>query len=108
MFDETENSKFTEHFLQLISAHLSDKPECRQVEYRVTITDSKHITLHDNYTVQALHGRGKKNREMKSGVVEHIIDQHFSNSNQYRGELIPGEYIYKLSINKKKRRWTRM
>lgn len=101
------NTMFTEEFLRCISAHLSSREECKQLEFVAIIDDSLHVKLlPQDYLI--FPSRHKKKEINKIAVTEHVTHEHFENQ-VYSDifSLVPGEYIYKLSVNKKQRRWQR-
>ena len=95
----------TEKFLKQISAHLSGREDCRQVEFEVDIQ-----TYFDAVQVVSIRPEvsvypDRKHRRVqdKLGVVEHILSFH---NDDYA--LENGKYIYKLSMDKKRRKWMKI
>ena len=101
------NTMFTEAFLRCVSTHLSSREECKQLELVAIIDDSLHVKLlPQDYLI--FPSRYKKKAINKIAVTEHVANEHFDNQvYSDRFSLVPGEYIYKLSVNKKQRRWQR-
>lgn len=103
----TSDSDYTECFLQKISSRLSSRDECRQVEYLVTVSDDGCVDLQPkDYIVYP--NRYCKQKGAHTGIVSHTINLPDMQSLSCKYHLVPGKYIYKLSINKKRRKWCRI
>ena len=109
----------TESILKCISKHISNRRDCKDVEYDVNVFGDGKITLFPEVLVfDDIHNRRPVNRKP---LLDHIIDFHCDpkfvsvvmNSNdevhsrnfQY---VIPGHYVYKYSSSGKCRRWIKL
>ena len=100
----TNDTEFTEIFLRKISSHLSGRVECKQIEYQIVISDNMNILMLPK-EYQVFPNRYSKHEAAKSSVVSHVLSSHQMIGTPFK--LVPGTYIYKLSVNKKQRRWLR-
>lgn len=131
---EPEKSKFTQQFLQCISQHLSSRPECRGVTYRIAIGvyDTQLIPPSISMFEDELSGnrvlfkpnvlvfpdRYSRKDTDKVSVVYHVAANHFNHillTYQEDGctfvdtsKLVKGVYEYQSSVDNKKRRWVRI
>ena len=123
--------KRTEDLLHCISKHLSSKPKCRGVNYRVAIytyddeqetcnrwealygeSGADNCIFFDTTARLCRHGQNNKSAEP---AIWHIVCQHFPELACGTGEgnqicvktdmLVPGVYEYKCSVTGKYRRW---
>ena len=116
------SSKLTEDFLHCLSSHLSGRPDCRQVEYVVSISDDvdsgQYISMQPP-GIQVFPSRYDRQPHSKLPVIEHILINHFYSSvYDHRSEdgaitvegvaFVPGKYCYALSADRKRRRWRRV
>lgn len=126
----------TKSFLQCITKHLSSRPECRGVTYRLVL--GKKDDLNSNKSeidfsgyisfsphVEVYHDRYSRKPCDKLPVEEHVILIHFMDE-LYAGrakfsngqikesikihgdKIVPGIYEYQPSITNKRRRWVRV
>lgn len=129
---EVEKSKLTQQFLQCIAQHLSSRPECKGVAYRIAIdeydsklVDCKPILKNDlsgsrilfRPNVLVFPDKYQRKEINKVNVVYHVISSHFSDllvDNKEIGlfidssKLVKGIYEYQSSVDNKKRRWVRI
>ncbi len=116
---EIEKSKTTEMFLRLIAQHLSSRQDCRGIEYTVTIGNEywDDIVLMD----PPKHVYPDKHRRSSADlrpVTEHVLKYHMpelylpteDSCNLFidKDKIVPGVYMYQLSVDKKKRRWIKV
>jgi len=130
-------ARLTQKFLKCISDHLSGRPECRKLEYRVAIgvQDPKmpsQVTFDElvnpDYNVKdhiyfyppidvypSTHNRKKSDLQsiLHHAIFKHYADELFDKSVDgsiyvKTDKLVPGVYIYQLSMNGKRRRWIRV
>lgn len=91
--------------LKSISDHLSSRECCKNLEYEVIMENTGNgpdIIIHPYIGVYPdIHRRKKSDEE---SVATHVRRRHF---NDVR-EIIPGRYQFKLSVNGKRRKWTRI
>ena len=130
---EADKSKYTMKFLQTIAQHLSSRPECKKLVYRIAIgvddpffsyqltlfedeLADKRVCFHPSiYVYPDIHHRKDTD---KINVVQHVASAHFEAllySYQESGglylnteNLVKGIYEYQSSIDGKKRRWVRV
>lgn len=129
---EVEKSKLTQQFLQCIAQHLSSRPECKGITYRIAIDaydtkliDSKPILENDlsgsrilfSPNVLVFPDRYQRKEINKVNVVHHVICSHFGElliDDEEIGlfvdssKLVKGIYEYQSSMDNKKRRWVRI
>ena len=111
-------TKLTMDVLLNISHHLSTRSQCKQVNYEVIIT-SNSISFRPQLNVfPNIHRRKSSDRQP---IVEHILKYHYDSellspdacrlsSSAYAilpNKLIPGKYVYRSSIDGKRRKWFR-
>lgn len=119
--------RITESFLKDISKHLSSNPKCRYVEYNISISENM---IYFKPYVEVFPDRKHRKLDDKEFIIYHIIKHHYPellcNNNitidkEYEAImrnfsmvpineefLIPGEYLYKFSVNKKQRKWVKL
>lgn len=100
--------------LKYISDHLSGRGDCKGIEYRVAITKDKVIIEPKREVFPSIY---KRKQTDKLNVVSHVMKVHFTEYFNYVDEMhethvksntfVEGRYIYKLSSDKKSRRWER-
>lgn len=100
--------------LKYISDHLSGRDDCKGIEYRVAITHDKVIIEPQREVFPSIH---KRKQTDKLNVISHVMKSHFSEYFNYVDEMhethvksnafVEGRYIYKLSADRKQRRWER-
>lgn len=112
MIQNTELSSNTKQFLQIISSHLQQKPS--GVIYVCTITENQVELSPTVYTYKDIHHRTP---DYLDSVLQHVIKYHAKELQVIDGQsgdticdiqpgyLIPGQYVYQTSINKKRRKW---
>lgn len=113
-----DSSDRTKQLLQSISSHLSYRSCCRQVQYVVTISDNYEIQMYPD--IQVFPNRYNHRKSDKLSVLEHVLREHvpspylpLDTDNGCKGyvvlskHFVPGVYTYKLSIDKKRRKWIR-
>lgn len=131
---EVEKSKLTQQFLQCIAQHLSGRPDCKGVTYRIVIGvyDSVLVPpcismfeeeLAENRVlfspnVMVFPDRYRRKETDKVNVVYHVAANHFDKmllTYQEDGctfidtaNLVKGVYEYQPSVDNKKRRWVRL
>lgn len=110
-------SKLTESVLCALSSHLSGRKEYRDTEYIVRISnDSISFEPH----VKVFPDRHRRRPEDKDSVLYHVMYYHFYDTLGYEIEctnnkvpinsdmLVTGTYLYMLSADKKRRKWTKV
>lgn len=112
MIQNTELSSNTKQFLQVLSSHLQQKQS--GVIYVCTITENRVELSPTVYTYKDIHHR---TQDYLDSVLQHVIKYHCSELQVIDGHngdticdiqtgyLIPGQYVYQTSINKKRRKW---
>lgn len=131
---EVEKSKLTQQFLQCIAQHLSGRPECKGVAYRIAIGTYDTVLLPSSISmfeeelaqnrvlfspnVFVFPDRYRRKDTDKVGVVYHVAANHFDDmllTYQEDGctfvnteNLVKGIYEYQSSVDNKKRRWVRI
>ena len=107
--------------LRSISDHLSSRKDCRGVEYEVDVSVNKDdqgvdfIEFSMNPITYVYPDPKRRKSEDKVSVLYHVLTQHFQillqeidldgNIKVQPSRIIPGKYIYRLSVNGKQRRW---
>lgn len=104
----------TVDLLHSIAQHLSGRDDCKELEYRVTVTSSQ--VMIDPQREVFPNTKARKESD-KLSVVGHVMKFHFADYFNYTDQMhevhvksgifVPGRYIYRLSADKKKRRWER-
>lgn len=118
---EVEKSKLTQQFLQCIAQHLSGRPDCKGVEYVVTIGDNvfKHIDLVTMEPFKFVFpDKYRRNQIDKLPIIAHVAKEHFPHlfinidgrfeAHLDVSQLVKGVYVYQSSFDKKKRRWVKV
>lgn len=117
---EIEKAKVTTQFLRHIAQHLSSRPDCKGVEYVVTIgTDQWKDAVLMSPTKYVFPNRYDRSPSYLESVVLHVLKHHMPELYLPRTEcaynafvdetkIVPGTYMYQLSVDKKKRRWTKV
>ena len=116
---EVEKSKKTEQFLRCIAQHLSSRRDCRGIRYTVTLgcpVDKRRVTFEPVRLVCP--NRYRRCERDKVNIITHVIKEHFPELQLQESDtdivyvntakLVPGVYVYELSIDKKRRRWARI
>lgn len=96
----TEAVRNTEILLLTISRRLAGREECRGVNYEVTISKGQ-ITMVPE--IEIFPNRYSKKESDKVSVLSYVMMLMGSRTD----ELVHGTYIYKSSIDRKKRQWFR-
>lgn len=99
----------TEKFLKQISEHLSGRNDCRQVEFEVNIktyfssvfNSVQVVSIRPEVSVYP--DRNHRRIQDKTSVIDHILLFH---DDEY--VLEDGKYIYRLSVDKKRRKWMKI
>lgn len=117
--NEIEKSKTTEKFLKCIAQHLSSRGDCRGIRYTVTLgcpVDKRIVTFEPIRLV--FPNRYRRCGRDKVNIITHVIKEHFSELQIQETDtdivyvdtdkMVTGVYVYELSIDKKRRRWTRI
>lgn len=90
--------------LRSISEHLSSRSYCKNLEYEVSMRNTDtgpEIIMHPYIGVYPdIHRRKVADEE---SVAVHVKRRHFNDVT----EIIPGTYLFKLSVNGKRRKWSR-
>lgn len=121
---QTDN---TLELLNSISRHLSGRKDCKGVEYRVRLCTedannpySKYQLSEVEFTPEVKVFPSTKCRAeyQKEPILYHILTRHYphwfegmrpsGNCAISSNTIIPGIYIYRVSANKKYRRWERI
>lgn len=102
-----------------ISQHLATRSQCRNVNYEVIIRPGS-ISFHPE--VKVFPNVHRRKQSDKQTIVEHILRYHYYNdlvmeqgiatdsSGEYlinMNKLVPGKYVYRSSIDGKRRKWFR-
>ncbi len=95
-----KDTETTKEFLHLISNHLSSRKECKRMTYKVTIFENKNPTM--DPVIEVFPSIHRRKIQDKTAVINHILQDH----NIDVSDLVPGVYIYQISVNAKRRRWT--
>ena len=95
----------TEKFLKQISEHLSGRDDCRQVEFEVDIKTYFDCVQVVSIRPEVFVYPDRKHRRIqdKTSVIDHILSSH---NDEY--VLENGNYIYRLSVDKKRRKWMKI
>lgn len=88
----------TKLLLLSISNKLSSRADCSKVEYRVDITSTNIVMIPERQCYPNLHKR-------KSADRLNVVTFCMNKLGFELSELVPGSYIYKLSVSKRRRRW---
>lgn len=113
--------KNTIMLLRSISDHLSSRRDCKGVEYEVDVSINKDehgiafIEFSMSPVTYVYPNPKRRKPEDRVNVLYHVLTQHFQILLQeidlagtvkvQPGRIIPGKYIYRLSVNGKQRRW---
>lgn len=101
----TKKIASTEKFLKQISEHLSGRDDCRQVEFEVDIKTYvdciQVVSIRPEVSVYP--DRKHRRIQDKTSVIDHILSFH---NDDY--VLENGKYIYRLSVDKKRRKWMKI
>ena len=96
----------TYELLKLISSHVSSRSKFNKEEYVVTITDSHDISVDPVILVfPNIHNRKQTDKQT---VLHHILTHHIDDQDNWKNDLLPGEYIYKLDVKRQRRQWMRI
>ena len=100
----------TKYLLQLIANHLSSRECCRKKEYQLEISDKYPSGYSFDMEVYVFPDRYHRKESDKDAVVRHILQNHMThicdeNYSMLLDTVIPGVYIYKLSVDEKRRKW---
>lgn len=112
---ERWKSELTLALLRCISSHLSGREDCREVEYQICITDDRILMNPQRVVFPSVY---KRKESDKVTIVGHVVKDHFPEHFDYIDNLhethirsnafVKGHYVYKLSSNKKQRRWEKV
>lgn len=92
--------------LKLISSHLSSRNAFNKLEYSVEISDNKDVSVHPVVLVfPNVHDRKPTDKEF---IMYHILKHHIKNVEDWKRNLIPGRYIYRLDVKRQRRTWMRI
>ena len=117
---EVEKAKVTTQFLRCIAQHLSSRADCKGLEYVVTIgTDKWDDAVLMSPMKYVFPNRYDRSPSYLESVVLHVLKHHMPELYSPRTEciytafvdinkIVPGTYMYQLSIDKKRRRWTKV
>lgn len=110
-------SKNTEKLLKTMSSRLSSRDDCKNIEYKVNIkTEGKftHISFHPvRYVYPSIHERKKSDIRI---IEYHVIVNYFRDIQANVSDsgivtqsnvFVDGEYIYKSSVDGRRRKWAR-
>ena len=109
---QAENN--TKDLLLAVSSRLSSREECRKRSYTLKISGTGRIQF-DPY-IEVYPNRYHRNQSDKISVIEYILKQDtFSHLHPTFDSgvaveattVVPGTYIYELSVSGAKRRWTK-
>lgn len=96
-----KEDKYTYELLYGVSKRLASREDCKDVEYKITISD-KYIYMEPDVDVfPNTHSRSQSD---KRSVINHILWQLYIEDSDLK--FVPGIYVYQKSINSR-RRWTR-
>lgn len=100
--------------LRTIAEHLSGRDDCKGIEYRVSVRNDRIIIDPQRNVFPNTHRRKDTD---KLNVISHVMKSHFPEYFNYIDEMdethvksnvfVEGRYIYKLSSDRKQRRWER-
>lgn len=112
-------TRLTIDMLLTISQHLATRPECKSINYEITIGGGKISFYPDVKVFPNVHRRKQSDKET---IIEHVLRYHYDNelvlpegvvtdtSGEYlinTDKLVPGHYVYRSSIDGKRRKWFR-
>lgn len=112
-------TQLTMKVLLSISQHLSTRVQCKDVNYEVVIRPGSITFYPDVKVFPNVHRRKQVDKET---ILEHILKYHYNDelimsnglATDATGEylincdqLIPGRYVYRSSIDGKRRKWFR-
>lgn len=112
MIVSTNKSTNTKMFLSCLASHIQQKPS--GVIYVCTITEDKIEFSPTSYIYKDIHHRTP---DYLDSVLQHVLKYHCNDLQVADGDnadsicsiqpdrLIPGQYVYQTSINKKRRKW---
>lgn len=105
----------TKRFLQEVAKHISSYTQYSKTEYVCDINSENIWILPDLYVFPNRYSRKESDRQP---VVLHVLFHHFSDCLQSNpvtedwscntSKFQQGRYLYKLSSDKKKRKWIRI
>lgn len=107
----------TLEMLLTISSHLSSRESCRFVEYVVTISGNKSQKVSFDPETYVFPDRYRRKSLDRESIVSHVLLHHFPELIQRKsakGEyylkpksLVNGTYVYRLSYDRRSRKWDR-
>lgn len=112
-------TQLTMSVLLSISQHLSTRTQCKDVNYEVTIRSGRISFYPDVKVFPNVHRRKQSDKET---IIEHVLRYHYDNElvlptgivtdtgGEYlinTDKLVPGHYVYRSSIDGKRRKWFR-
>ncbi len=112
------SAKNTEKLLKNIAKRLSSRLDCKNVEYRVTIRTEGELTRIIFEPPRSVYPNvhDKKQSDLRK-IETHVIVKYFEDivckdgfySGVFveRGLFVDGEYIYKSSVDGRRRKWVR-
>lgn len=115
-----EKSLLTKDVLNTIAKHLAGRPDCKNLNYLVTIGPEEvpDCIIFEPVRIRVLPNRYKRHESDKVSVLTHVIRDHFPDL--YKGpdgqfnvkadtdKLVKGVYVYESSIDHKRRRWVKV
>lgn len=105
-----ENTKM---LLNLIASHLSTRKCCKGKEYVLTLSGNIPKGYSFNTEVQLFPDKYHRKSSDKSSAIFHILKYHMPYICNcvyeiLESNIVPGTYVYRLSIDKKRRKWVRL
>ena len=102
-----EPETITKKFLLALSKRLSSRKDCRHIQYQVIIRDG---SIDFKPPVEVFKNRYHRSECDKVPVQDMVLDNFVSSylSEWIKECMVPGTYMYKLSIDGKRRRWTKL
>ena len=88
----------TKLLLLSISNKLSSRADCRKVEYRIRISRNSIYMTPERYCFPNWHKRKEADKLNVVSFCMHKLGYSIA-------DLVPGCYIYKLSVSNRRRRW---
>lgn len=105
--DKAYNTKL---LLTLISSHLSGRDCCNGREYTLTLSSKYPSGYSFDTEVYVFPDRYHRKESDKDSVIVHVLKNHISeicdeDLNILLELVIPGTYVYRLSIDGRRRKW---
>lgn len=111
-------TKLTQQLLKKIASRLASRDDCKGMEYVVHVEyDGPTCKIWMDDPVYVYPDRYSRKKENKQHIIEHVF-KTYMHPNLYKGHadvegvflaeevFVPGTYVYRKSVDSKRRSWT--